>query len=147
MSQKKKSQTAGTRQLELAQYQVEQAKKRFASTAGALQYRLKPGTLAEHAWGEVRDKSSEMADDAFHAVNGIADGTLHAIKERPVAASGIAAGILIFLARAPLLRAASRLFSNKREDEGIIHADLEDHEKYDLAAPTVQKSLNEGVNA
>ena len=147
MSQKKKQLTAPTRQLELAQYQAEQAKKRLTSTAGALQYRLKPGTLAEHAWGEVRDKSSEIADDAFHTVNGIADGTLHAIKERPMAASGIAAGILIFLARAPLWRAASWLFSSSREEEGIVHADLEDHEKYDLTAPTVQKSLNEGVIA
>ena len=147
MSQKKKQSTAATRQLELAQYQAAQAKKRLTSTVGALQYRLKPGTLAEHAWGEVRDKSSEMADDAFHAVNGIADGTLHAIKERPVAASGIAAGILLFLARAPLLRAASRLFSSKREDEGVVQADLEVHEKYDLTAPKVQKSLDEGVIA
>ena len=146
MSQKKQP-TAATRQLELAQYQADQAKKRLASTVGALQYRLKPGTLAEHAWGEVRDKSSEMADDAFHAVNGIADGTLHAIKGRPVAASGIAAGIVLFLARAPLWRAASRLFARDREDEGVVHADLEVHEKYDLTAPTVQKSLNEGVNA
>lgn len=147
MSQKKKQSTAATRQLELAQYQAEQARKRLTATVGALQYRLKPGTLAEHAWEEVRDKSSEIADDAFHTVNGIADGTFHAIKERPVAASGIAAGILIFLARAPLLRAASRLFSSSREDEGVVHADLEDHEKYDLTAPTVQKALNEGVIA
>jgi hypothetical protein len=144
---KKKQQNATLRQLELAQFQAEQAKKRFNSTLGALQYRLKPGTLATNAWDEVRDKSSEMADDAFHTVNGIADGTLHAIKERPVAASGIAAGIVLFLARAPLLRAASRLFSSKHEDEGIVHADLEVHEKYDLTAPTVQKSLDEGVIA
>ena len=144
---KKKQQNAAAKQLELAQYQADQAKKRFSSTLGALQYKLKPANIANNAWDGVRDKSSEMADDAFHAVNGIADGTLHAIKERPVAASGIAAGILLFLVRAPLLRAASRLFSSNREDEGIIHADLEDHEKYDLTAPTVQKSLNEGVIA
>ena len=147
MSQKKKKQTAGTRQLELAQYQAEQAKKRFNSTLGALQYRLKPGTLANNAWDEVRDKSSEMADEALHAVNGLADGAMQAVKERPVAASGIAAGVLIFLARAPLWRAASRLFSRDKEDKGVVHADLEHHENYDLTAPTVPKSLNEGVNA
>jgi hypothetical protein len=145
MSQKKKP-AAGTRQLEMAQYQAAQARKRFASTAGALQYRLKPGTLANTAWGGVREKSSEMADDALHAVSGLADGTLNTLKERPMAASGIAAGIFIFLARAPLWRAASKLFS-AREDEGIVHADLATHEKYDLTAPVAPKSMNEGVSA
>lgn len=144
---KKKQQSAGTRQLEIAQYQAEQAKKRFNATLGALQYRLKPGTLANHAWGGVRERSGEMADEAMEAVSGLTDGALQAVKERPVAAGGIAAGILIFLARAPLWRAASRIFSGDREDPNVIHADFEDHEKYDLAAPTVQRSLNEGVNA
>jgi len=144
---KKKQSSASTRQLEVAQYQAEQAKKRFNSTLGALQYRLKPGTLANTAWDGVRDKSSEIADDAIHAVSGATDGALQTLKERPVAAGGIAAGVLLFLARAPLLRAASRLFGRRREDEGIVHADLEGHENYDLAAPTVQRSLNEGVNA
>ena len=144
---KKKQQSASLRQLELAQYQAEQAKKRFNSTLGALQYRLKPGTLANHAWGEVRDKGSEMADDALEAVQGLTDGAVQAVKERPVAVSGIAAGILLFLARGPLLRGASRLFSRDTEDEGVVHADLEHHEKYDLTAPTVETSKNEGVNA
>jgi ElaB/YqjD/DUF883 family membrane-anchored ribosome-binding protein len=146
MSQKKKK-SASTKQIELAQYQAAQAKKRLNSTVGALQYRLKPGNLANHAWDGVRDKSSEMADEAFHTVNGIADGAVQAVKERPMAASGIAAGILIFLVRAPLWRAASKLFSRGEDDAGVVHADLEDHEKYDLTAPTVQRSLNEGVNA
>ncbi len=144
---KKKQQNAGLRQLEMAQYQAEQAKKKFNSTLGALQYRLKPGTLANHAWGGVREKSGEMADDAIFAVSGLTDGALQAVKERPVAASGIAAGLLIFLARAPLWRAASRIFSKDREDPNVVQADLAEHEKYDITAPTVQKSLNEGVNA
>jgi hypothetical protein len=144
---KKKQQNASLRQLELAQYQAEQAKKRFNSTLGALQYRLKPGNLANHAWGGVRDKGSEMADDAMEAVQGLTDGAFQAVKERPVAVSGIAAGILLFLARRPLWRGASRLFSSDTEDEGVIHADLEHHEKYDLTAPVVEGSKNEGVNA
>ena len=144
---KKKQQNASLRQLELAQYQAEQAKKRFNSTLGALQYRLKPGTLANHAWGGVRDKGSEMADEAMEAVQGLSDGALQAVKERPVAASGIAAGLLLFLARRPLWRGASRLFSRGTEDEGIVRADLDNHEKYDLTAPVVERSRNEGVEA
>jgi hypothetical protein len=143
----KKQQSAGIRQLEMAQYQAEQAKRRLNSTVGALQYRLKPGNLANHAWGGVRDKSSEMADGAIETVSGITDGALQAVKDRPVAAGGIAAGVLLFLARAPLWRAASRLFSRDQEDPNVIHADLDHHEKYDLTAPTAQRSLNEGVSA
>ena len=146
MSQKKQ-QPAIVRQLEVAQYQAEHAKKRFNAPLGAVQYLLKWGTLANNAWGGVRGKSSEMADDAIDAVSGLTDGALQTLKDRPVAAGGIAAAIFIFLARAPLWRAASRVFSKDREEEGVIHADLDHHEKYDLAAPTVQRSLNEGVNA
>ncbi len=144
---KKKQQSAGLRQLEMAQYQAELAKRRFNSTVGALQYRLKPGTIAGQAWGGVREKSSEMADDAIDGLSGITDGALQAVKERPMAASGIAAGILLFLARRPLWKGASRLFSRDREDENVIHADLDHHEKYDLTAPTAPRPISEGVNA
>lgn len=135
-------------QLELAQYEVEIAKRRFSSTLGALQYRLKPGTLANQAWSGVREKSSEVADDALHGVNGMADGAVRALKERPVAASSIAAGILVFLLRAPLWRAARNVFSREEEDPGVVKADLEHHQKeYDLTAPTVERSPKEGVTA
>jgi len=141
-----KQNNAETRDLELAQYQAEQAKKRFQATLGTLQYRLKPATLATEVWDGVRDKSNVVADDALHAVNGFADGALQAVKERPVAATGAAAAVLLFLARAPLWRAATRVFG-KSEPEGVVHADLPSHEKVELTAPRVQVSLNEGVNA
>lgn len=139
----------GADQLRGAQSQVEQAKRRFSSTLGALQYRLKPGTLANHAWVGVRDKSSEIADETLHSVNGMADTAVKAVKERPVAASGIAAAVLIFLARGPLWRLVSRPFSNRaEEDEGVVTTNLDDHQgRYDLTAPSVEASLNEGVSA
>lgn len=128
---------AGTRELEQAAADVERAKKRFASTMGALQYRLKPGTLMNNAWDGVRDKSGEVADT-----------TMQAVKGRPVTVSGILAAILIFLARDPLRRLLASLFSRggeKRED--TIQADLSHDENYDLTAPTVARSTHEGVNA
>jgi hypothetical protein len=85
-------------ELERARYEAEQAKKQFASTLGGLQYRLKPATLANHAWEEVRGKSSIMADDAKHAVSGIADEAMTVVKERPGIASGVAAALFVFLA-------------------------------------------------
>jgi len=140
-------QNGGLGDLEHAQYEVEQAKKRFTATAGTLQYRLKPGTLANHAWAGVRDKGSEVADDARHSVNGIADGAVQAVRERPLAASGVAAALLLFLARGPLWRAVSGLF-REDEDAGIVKTDLENYDaNYDLTAPTVERSTNEGVTA
>jgi hypothetical protein len=127
---------AAEAQLARAQYEAEQAKKRLASTMGALQYRLKPGTLMNNAWEGVRDKSSDFADDA-----------LQAVKERPGAASGVVAAVLIYLARDPLWRVVSRIFA-RDEDDGIVRANLTEHdENYDLTAPTVERSMNEGVNA
>lgn len=120
-----------------AQYEAIQAKKRMMSTAGALQYRLKPGTLASHAWEGVRDKSTDLADDA-----------LQAVKERPAAASGVIAAIVIYLARDPLWRGAMKLFARGNEDDGVVTTRIDEHdEHYDLTAPMVERSTNEGVSA
>ena len=120
-----------------AQYEALQARKRLASTAGALQYRLKPATIANNAWEGVRDKSTGLADDA-----------LQAVKERPAAASGVLAAIVVFLARHPLWRVATRIVSKKEEDDGVIKANLDTHDKnYDLTAPTVERSAYEGASA
>lgn len=122
-----------------AQYDAIQARKRVMSTAGALQYRLKPATLANNAWEGVRDKSSDLADDA-----------LQAVKERPAAASGVIAAIVIYLARDPLWRAVLKLFSRRPEtDESVVTTRIDEHdESYDLTAPVVERSMtNEGVSA
>lgn len=142
-------QDPGAKEIERAQHELEQAKKQFSSTLGGLQYRLKPGNLANHAWAGVRDKGSVVADDAMHRANGFADGAVQAVRDRPGVASGVAAALVIFLARAPLWRAAKGLFSNEEEDPGIIKAHLDEHDSnFDLTAPTVDpKVLNEGVSA
>ena len=122
--------------LEIAQMEAERAKKRFADTSGALQYRLKPQTLMNNAWEGVRDKGETIADEAMQAV-----------KERPATVSGVIAGILLFLAREPLYRFIARLFG-PRQDEGIVKTDLAHHdENFDLTAPKVDRLANEGVNA
>lgn len=135
-------------ELARAQYEALQAKKRMTSTAGALQYRLKPATLANHAWEGVRDKSSELADDVLQVAKERADDALQVVKDRPAAASGVLAAIVIFLARHPLWRAATSIVSRGHEDEGVIKTKLDTQdENYDLTAPTVERSMNEGVNA
>lgn len=118
--------------------EAERAKSQLASTLGALQYRLKPGTLMSNAWDGVREKGGEMAD-----------GAMQAVKERPMTATGILAGIVLLLAREPLWRLVSGLFSSGEEqDEHIITAHLKDSDgKFDLTAPTAPRAAKEGVNA
>jgi hypothetical protein len=81
----------------LAKRESDEARARVASTLGELQQRLKPKALANQAWSGVREKSGEIADDAVQAV-----------KDRPVAASGLAVAFMLFLAREPILSAASK---------------------------------------
>jgi hypothetical protein len=124
--------------IELARRNVEQARGKVNSTLGALQYRLKPATLADHAWEGVREKSSEVADTAFQAVKG-----------RPVAVSGVVAAAILYLARNPIRRAVSGMFSNRGEEaEGVILADLEREDRnIDLAAPDAPRATQQGASA
>ena len=126
----------GLARIERAKAEAELARNRLTSTLGALQYRLRPGNLASDAWTGVKEKSGEMADDA-----------LQAVKDRPVAASGILAAIALFLARDPIRSTVSGFFRGK-EDEDLIKADLANHDdNYDLAAPQVSRSVKQGVSA
>ncbi len=124
--------------LRQAQANVVLSKRRLDSSIGALQYRLKPGTLMNNAWEGVRDKGETLAD-----------GALQAVKERPGTVSGVIAGFVLFLAREPLWRLVTALVPGRREDDtNIIKADLDGHDpSFDLTAPTVERSQIEGVNA
>ena len=119
-----------------AKHQVALARKRLQNTAGALQYRLKPGTLMSNAWEGVRDRGSDVADRGVSAA-----------QDRPVTIAGIVAAVLIFLAREPLLRFIGNLFGPKK-DETVVTADLKQHDKdFDLTAPVVERTQHEGVSA
>ena len=96
--------TAGD--LRLAKQEAERARRRLAASAAELQERLRPGTLASHAWAGVKDKSGEIADDAVEAV-----------KARPVIVSAAIAAFTLFLARAPIKSAVARLFDSEGEEE------------------------------
>lgn len=125
----------GLARIERAKSEADLAKNRLTSTMGALQYRLRPGNLANDAWNGVKEKSGAIADDA-----------LQAVKDRPVTASGVLAAIVLFLARGPIRSTVSGFF--REEDEDLIKADLAtSDEKYDLAAPKVSRSVKEGVSA
>ncbi len=126
----------GLRELERAKVEAELSKKRLTSTLGTLQERLKPGNLASEAWDGVRDKGSELADN-----------TMQTVKDRPVAASGIVAAIAIYLARNPLMRLASRVFNGEDNSDLVTTKVSSKDNNYDLAAPAVSRSIDEGVSA
>jgi hypothetical protein len=123
--------------VEAAKRDAVKARARLDSTVVALQQRLHPKSLATEAWDGVKEKSSDLAD-----------GALGAVRQRP-AAAGIALGaIALFLARAPLRRAAGRLFSGdgEEEDDGAITTRIDvEHENYNTAAPTIDGPKRQGV--
>lgn len=98
--------TASAQRIAAAKAESLEARRLFLSTATALQQRLRPGTLASQAWTGVKEKGGEIADDAVEAV-----------KHKPAIASGVAAAFLLFLAREPLMSAASRLLNGSSDGD------------------------------
>lgn len=87
-------------QVETARREALRARARLGATLVAAQSRLAPAHLASEAWEEVKGKGSELAD-----------GALAEVKKRPAAVAGTLGMVALFLARAPLKRAASKLMS------------------------------------
>lgn len=117
------------RRIAAAKAEAESARTRFLSTAVALQRRLKPRTLASQAWTGVKEKGGEIADDAVEAV-----------KHRPAIASGVAAAFLLYLAREPILSAASRLMNGKERKR-------KQPDRGEPKAPAKTRRKDEGVSA
>ena len=125
--------------------QVEQAKRnavmaraRLDSTLVAVQQRMRPGSLAGEAWDGVKDKSADLAD-----------GALTAVRKRPAAVSVAVGAVALFLAREPIKRVVSRLFSDEEDTgaDGRIVTRIETQDaKFRASAPIVDASVTEGVN-
>ncbi|MEO6360087.1 MAG: DUF3618 domain-containing protein [Sphingomicrobium sp.] len=81
-----------------ARINAERARGRMMATAHQLQDRLSPKTLAQNAWEGAKIKGADLAEDAVDAV-----------KRRPAAAGSIAAALVLFLARHPLMDLAGRM--------------------------------------
>ena len=112
------------------------ARRRLDSTLGALQHRLQPGNLAGEAWDGVKEKSADFAD-----------GALTAVRKRPAAVSMALGAFALFLARAPLKRAVTRLVSGEEEDDGLIVTRIEtDDPRLKVSAPIAEPSVIEGVS-
>lgn len=136
MSGNNKDKNAGMKELERAKLDAELAKKKLTSTMGTLQDRLKPANLASEAWSGVRDKGGEIADN-----------TMQSVKDRPEVAGGILAVIILFFARHPLMALISHLFSGEDSRDLVTTKVSKKDDNYDLAAPAVSRSVDEGVIA
>jgi len=86
--------------LEQAKRDAVAARGRLEMTVADLQQRMRPGSLAGEAWDGVKGKSADLAD-----------GALQAVKKRPAAVSLALGAFALFLARAPIKRAVTRLVS------------------------------------
>ena len=87
-----------TPEMAAARINAERARGRMMATAHLLQDRLSPTTLAQNAWEGAKMKGADLAEDAVDAV-----------KRRPAAAGGIAAALVLFLARHPLMDLAAKV--------------------------------------
>ena len=97
-----------------ARREAAKARERFDRTLAAAQHRLSPGNLAEEAWDGVKDKGADLAE-----------GALEAVKSRPKAVSLALGAFALFLARAPLKRAVTRLISGDDDGQGNHSDDAE----------------------
>ena len=125
-------------QVEQAKREAVMARARLDSTLVAVQQRLRPGSLAGEAWDGVKDKSADLAD-----------GALTAVRARPAAVSMAVGAFALFLARQPIKRVVSRLFSDEEDAEadGRVVTRIETQDaKFRASAPIVDASVTEGVN-
>ena len=103
-----------TPEISAARAEVERSRARVMATAHELQDRISPKTLAKGALQGAKEKGADLAENAVDAV-----------KARPVAATGVVAAITMFLAREPLMDAASRIaesFGEKRKSRKAAKA-------------------------
>jgi hypothetical protein len=77
------------------------------STAHELQERLSPKSLARNTWQGAKEKGADLAET-----------TVDAVRARPLAATGLVAGIAMFLAREPLIELATRVIGSKIKSSG-----------------------------
>ena len=89
-------------QVQAARIRAEQAQHRLVAHLQELQQRIAPKTLARDAWEGAKAKGADLAEDAVDAV-----------RNRPVAATGIVAAVALFLAREPLMDLAGKLVNGK----------------------------------
>lgn len=87
-----------------ARAQVDRSRSRLMATAHELQDRLSPKSIARNTWQGAKEKGADLAEN-----------TVDAVRARPLAATGVIAGIAMFLAREPLIDLAGKVIGNGKK--------------------------------
>ena len=90
-------------QVRAAEFKVDHARRKLIGTLQQLTRQFEPHRLMQEAWEKAKDKGADLAEEAVDAV-----------RARPLAATGVVAGIVAFLAREPLIKAAGKLVGGKK---------------------------------
>lgn len=96
-----------------ARGEADAAKARLMGDVDELKARLAPKKLANDAVQAAKDKSIVVAD-----------GTVTAVKKKPMVAGGVAAATLLFMARKLLFSAIARLFGRRSSQSKRSHRRL-----------------------
>lgn len=86
-----------------AEQRVERSRERLLDTLNDLAEQLEPKRLVRELWRDAKVKGADLAEEAVDAV-----------KARPIALTGVAAAIAMFLAREPIADLAAKLVSGKK---------------------------------
>lgn len=86
-----------------AERRVDLARERLVDTVQALAEQLEPRRLARELWQDAKVKGADLAEEAVDAV-----------KARPIAATGVAAAVAMFLAREPLAGLAKKWWGSDK---------------------------------
>ena len=93
-----------------AQGEVARSRQQVVGTFHELAELLAPKKIAKNVWESAKVKGADMAEDAVDAV-----------RQRPVAATGLVAAITMFLAREPIKNGIVNLYdamtSDKNEEQ------------------------------
>ncbi|MEO7655366.1 MAG: hypothetical protein ABIS23_06765 [Sphingomicrobium sp.] len=87
-----------------AEIAAEMAREQFVESIQALADQLEPRRLVRELWQDAKVKGADLAEEAVDAV-----------KSRPVAVTGVAAAIALFLAREPLAKLAGKMLSPSKD--------------------------------
>jgi len=86
-----------------AEFEVDRARSKLLATLQELSQQFQPHRLMQEVWEKAKDKGADLAEDAVDAV-----------RSRPVTSSAVAAGIVAFLAREPLMDLAGKVVAGAK---------------------------------
>lgn len=108
-------------QVRAAEFEVDRSRRKLIGTLQELTRQFEPHRLVQEAWEKAKDKGADLAEEAVDAV-----------RARPLAATGVVAGIVAFLAREPLMKAAGKFVGTART-KSIKRRRAPRHEKTETA--------------